>query len=72
MAGAVFSVKNHIKGEVLIVNGSDLIDYTIISKLSILINKENKLILVGKQFNEYFHGGYFKLTVTCGGKVKNY
>lgn len=60
MAGAVFSTKNHIKGEVLIVNGSDLIDYTIISKLSILINKENKLILVGKQFNEYFHGGYFK------------
>ncbi|PIU74326.1 hypothetical protein COS77_02225, partial [Candidatus Roizmanbacteria bacterium CG06_land_8_20_14_3_00_34_14] len=27
MAGAVFSIKNHIKGEVLIINGSDLIDY---------------------------------------------
>ena len=62
MAGAIHSVKNHIKGEVLIVNGSDLIDYsTFISKLILLVNQENKLILVGKQFSEYFPGGYFKL-----------
>lgn len=60
MAGAVFSSKNHIKGEVLVVNGSDLVDYSIISKLSLLINQENKLILMGKKFNEYFPGGYFK------------
>ena len=62
MAGAVFSAKNHIKGEALVVNGSDLIDYSIISKLSLLINQENKLILMGKKFNEYFLGGYFKFT----------
>jgi bifunctional UDP-N-acetylglucosamine pyrophosphorylase/glucosamine-1-phosphate N-acetyltransferase len=60
MAGAVFSSKNHIKGEVLIVNGSDLIDYSITAKLNLLINQKNKLILVGKKFNEYFPGGYFK------------
>ena len=60
MAGAVWSVKNHLKGEVLIVNGSDLIDYAIISKLYPLINQGNKLIMVGKQFREYFPGGYFK------------
>jgi len=60
MAGAVWSVKNHLKGEVLIVNGSDLIDYAIISKLYPLIDKGNKLIMVGKQFREYFPGGYFK------------
>ncbi len=60
MAGAVFSSKNHIKGEVLIVNGSDLIDYSITAKLNLLINQENKLILVGKKINEYFPGGYFK------------
>ncbi len=60
MAGAIFSAKNHIKSEVLIVNGSDLIDYSIISKLNLLINQENKLILMGKKFNEYFPGGYFK------------
>ena len=60
MAGAIFSAKNHIKGEVLIVNGSDLIDYSIILKLGLLINQGNKLILVGKKINEYFPGGYFK------------
>lgn len=60
MAGAVFSAKNHVKGEALIVNGSDLIDYSIILKLGLLINQQNKLILVGKQINEYFSGGYFK------------
>lgn len=60
MAGAVFSSKNYIKGEVLIVNGSDLIDYSVTTKLSLLINQENKLILMGKKLNEYFPGGYFK------------
>lgn len=61
MAGAVFSTKNHIKGEVLVVNGSDLIDYSIaISQLFPLIDDENKLILTGKRINEYFPGGYFK------------
>lgn len=60
MAGAISSVKNHIKGEVLIVNGSDLIDYSTTSKIISLIDGENKLIMVGKQFNEYFPGGYFK------------
>jgi len=60
MAGAVWSVKNHLKGEVLIINGSDLIDYSIILKLYPLIDQGNKLIMVGKQFSEYFPGGYFK------------
>ncbi len=61
MAGAIYSTKNHIKGEVLIVNGCDLIDYSIaISQLFPLIGDENKLILAGKKFNEYFPGGYFK------------
>lgn len=61
MAGAIFSAKNHIKGEVLIVNGSDLIDYSsAVSQLFPLIEEENKLILAGKRINEYFPGGYFK------------
>lgn len=60
MAGAVSSVKNHLKGEVLIVNGSDLIDYSNVSKIIELISSGNKLILVGKKINEYFPGGYFK------------
>lgn len=60
MAGAVFSAKNYVKGEILIVNGSDLIDYSITSKLISLSKEENRLIMVGKQFSEYFPGGYFK------------
>lgn len=60
MAGAVSSVKGHIKGEVLIVNGSDLIDYSTTSKIISLVDEDNKLIMLGKQFNEYFPGGYFK------------
>ncbi len=60
MAGAIFSAKNYIKGEVLIVNGSDLIDYSVITKLNLLVDKGNKLILMGKKINEYFPGGYFK------------
>lgn len=62
MAGAIWSAKNHIKGEVLVVNSSDLIDYPLaISKLNLAINQGNKLVLVGKKFNEYFPGGYFKM-----------
>lgn len=60
MAGAVSSVKDHVKGEALIVNGSDLIDYSITSKIISLIDEKNELVMVGKQFNEYFPGGYFK------------
>jgi bifunctional UDP-N-acetylglucosamine pyrophosphorylase/glucosamine-1-phosphate N-acetyltransferase len=59
-AGAIASVRNQIKGEVLIINGSDMIDYSIILKLTTLINEKNRLILVGKKFNEYFSGGYFR------------
>lgn len=60
MAGAIWSVKNHISGEVLIVNGSDIIDYSVISKLSQLAGEANKIVFVGKKFIEYFPGGYFK------------
>lgn len=60
MAGAVFSAKSHIKREVLIVNASDLIDYSAVEKIISLANEENKIILTGKQIHEYFPGGYFK------------
>lgn len=60
MAGAIYSVKNHLKGEILIVNGSDLIDYSIMSKFIPLTTKKNDVVLLGKKFNEYFPGGYFK------------
>lgn len=61
MAGAIFSTKNHLNGETLVVNGSDLIDYSLAtSQLLPLIEDQNKLILAGKRISEYFPGGYFK------------
>lgn len=60
MAGAVWSAKKYINGEALIVNSSDLIDYSIISELTSLVGLKNKLILTGKKINEYFPGGYLR------------
>jgi len=59
-AGAVLSVKNYIKGEVLIVNANDIVDFNIITKLISSITPETKILLIGKKMNEYFPGGYFK------------
>ncbi|MFH0979410.1 MAG: sugar phosphate nucleotidyltransferase [Candidatus Roizmanbacteria bacterium] len=58
--GAILSAKNHIKGEVLIVNANDIIDFNIISKLINRITPKTKILLTGKKINEYFPGGYFK------------
>lgn len=58
-AGAILSVKNLIKGEVIIINANDLIDLSILSKIDDLLRK-NQILLFGKKFNEYFSGGYFK------------
>lgn len=59
-AGAILSAKNHIKGEVIIINANDIIDYSFLNKIIQLPMKRNKIILVGKKVNEYFSGGYFK------------
>lgn len=59
-AGAVLSAKNHLKGEVVIINANDLIDYSLLIKMTKLPLSANKIILVGKKISEYFPGGYFK------------
>ena len=59
-AGAILSAKNHLKGEVVIINANDLIDYSLLSKITKLPVPTNKIILVGKKISEYFPGGYFK------------
>lgn len=59
-AGAVMSVKNILKGEVLVINANDILDYSILTKLTKLPAPKNKIILFGKKLNEYFPGGYFK------------
>ncbi len=59
-AGAVLSAKNHLKGEVVIINANDLIDYSLLIKITKSPLSANKMILFGKKISEYFPGGYFK------------
>lgn len=59
-AGAILTAKNLVKGETLIINASDVIDYTILEKITKLPPQKNKIIYFGKKINEYFPGGYFK------------
>lgn len=59
-AGAVLSVKNLVKGETLVLNANDVIDYHLAEKLINLPQQNNRIVLFGKKVNEYFPGGYFK------------
>lgn len=59
-AGAILSVKNFIKGEVLIINGNDVFDMSILNKIIKFPLVKNKIVLFGKKINEYFPGGYFR------------
>lgn len=59
-AGAVVSLKNHLSGETLIVNANDILDFSLLSKITSVSPPKNKIILAGKKLNEYFSGGYFK------------
>lgn len=60
MAGALLSCEKKIKGEVLILNGSDIFNFKILADYikKIRLNKL-KLLFLGKQMKEYFPGGYF-------------
>lgn len=59
-AGAIMSSKNHLTGEVIILNANDIFDYSLLLKMTKLPAPKNKIILTGKKQNEYFSGGYFK------------
>lgn len=59
-AGAISSVKNLVKGEALVVNANDVVDYSILEKIAAFSHEQNKLVLFGKKHNEFFSGGYFK------------
>jgi bifunctional UDP-N-acetylglucosamine pyrophosphorylase/glucosamine-1-phosphate N-acetyltransferase len=59
-AGAIDTVKNFIHGEILIVNANDKLDFSFLENITKLSYEENKIILTGKKYHEYFHGGYFK------------
>lgn len=60
MAGAILSLKDKIKGEVIIINGSDYLNFDFFKKYTQFIRKNNfKISFVGKRFDNYFPGGYF-------------
>lgn len=63
-AGAVISVKNIVKGEVLIINANDVLDFTVLDKLAETTGTKNNLVFFGKKINEYFPGGYFEFDST--------
>ncbi len=58
--GAILSVKNFIKGETLIINASDLYDFSIIEKILQTPYEKEMMVFFGKKILEYFPGGYFK------------
>lgn len=59
-AGAVLSAKNLLKGETVVVNANDILDYSILEKFTLAPVQKKDLVLVGKKVIEYFSGGYFR------------
>jgi len=59
-AGAILSAKNLVKGETLIVNANDIINYSILDGLIKPSPPKDTIILFGKKLSKYFPGGYFK------------
>jgi len=61
MAGAILSVKNIIKDEeALVINGSDLLDFSFLPELIEKIKDNYDLIITAKEVKDYFSGGYLK------------
>ncbi|MCX7881334.1 MAG: sugar phosphate nucleotidyltransferase [Patescibacteria group bacterium] len=59
-AGAILTLKNKLKGEVLFVNANDVFDYQILTKIISQIKKnKSKILLVGKKISQYQPLGYF-------------
>lgn len=62
MAGAILSAKNHLAGEVLIVNASDILNFKILDKFMDKIRREKlETLTLAKKIDEYFPGGYLKV-----------
>ncbi|OGK23771.1 hypothetical protein A3F58_00150 [Candidatus Roizmanbacteria bacterium RIFCSPHIGHO2_12_FULL_37_9b] len=61
MAGAVLSAKNHLSGEVLIVNLSDTFAQESLNRcINAMIKIPSKMCILAKKFKNYFPGGYLK------------
>ncbi len=59
-AGTVDSVQNVVNGELLIVNASDYLDFSVLEKITTELHRERRIVLFGKKYPDYFPGGYFK------------
>lgn len=59
-AGAIDTLKNFVKGEVLVVNANDKIDFSVLKNITNFSFENNRVVFFGKKINEYFPGGYFK------------
>ena len=61
MAGAVLAAKNVIKNEeVLILNGSDLLEFSFLTDFIKKVRAGKKLVVAAKEVKNYFPGGYLK------------
>lgn len=59
IAGAIISAKHKINGEVLILNANDLIDFKELKNI-IELKDKNDVILMARNVEKYFPGGYLK------------
>ncbi len=67
-AGAILSAKGKIKGEVLIVNASDIFDYNILfSLLQKIAGGCQNFVFLARKIKQYFPGGYLKF---ANGKIE--
>jgi len=61
MAGAVLTAKEVIgRSEVLVINGSDLLDFSFLSDFIKKVSAGSKLIITAKEIKNNFPGGYLK------------
>ncbi len=54
--GAILSLKNKIKGSALILNASDILDFSTFEKF----DQTKDYVLLGKKMTNYFNGGYVR------------
>ena len=61
MAGAVLAAKNIIRNnEALIINGSDLLDFSFLPAFIREVEASNEIVITAKEMKDNFPGGYLK------------
>jgi len=61
MAGAVLAAKNIIRNnEALIINGSDLLDFSFLPAFIRKVESSNQIVITAKEMKDNFPGGYLK------------